>query len=214
MLELAIGFGAVLALAAALLAVPVLVALRVEWTETPQTSWRIRWLYGIVDVSSGRTEGAGEGRREAGTAQPAAEHERRRDEPKEARRGKRAGGPARGPRIALAVLRSPGFLVRAGRFLLSLRRLLKVESLFVHSEFGFDDPADTGQVYGALSPLLAAATAAGLDLDCRPNFLQSCFDGAAGATLRIRPLAVMSTIAGFLFSVPVLRAGVVAWRSS
>ena len=68
----------------------------------------------------------------------------------------------------------------------------------VRTAFGFDNPADTGIVYGLLSPLLMFATARGLSLECRPMFEESGLRGAVSATVQVRPLSVCGAFAAFL----------------
>jgi hypothetical protein len=115
--------------------------------------------------------------------------------------------------MAVAVFRTRGFIGRVGRLAASLFRRVRLEAFRLHMAFGFDDPADTGIACGLLSPLLVAAQARGLDIECRPMFTDAGLRGVVGATLRVRPLLVIGTLLAFLFSPPVIRAAGSAWRA-
>ena len=115
--------------------------------------------------------------------------------------------------MGIAALRTRGLPSRLGRLALSLLRQAKLEEFRVRTAFGFDNPADTGIVYGLLSPLLMLATTRGLNLECRPMFEESGLRGAISATVHVRPLAVAGSLVAFLVSPPVIRAAGSAWRA-
>ena len=115
--------------------------------------------------------------------------------------------------MGIAALRTRGVPRRVGRLALALLRQAKLEVFHVRTAFGFDNPADTGVVYGLLSPLLLIATARGLNLECRPMFEESGLRGAVSATVRVRPLSVAGALSAFLFSPSVIRAAGAAWRA-
>ena len=66
--------------------------------------------------------------------------------------------------MGVAALRGRGFFDRVVRFAVALLRRVKVERFHLHTVFGFEDPADTGFVYGWLSPVLVMADVCGLDI--------------------------------------------------
>ncbi len=72
-----------------------------------------------------------------------------------------------------------------------------IERLHVDAEFGLGDPADTGQLYGQLTPFIHAS---GLHLDLRPNFAEICLRGTALLQFRF-------TLLGLIW--PLIRFG---WR--
>jgi hypothetical protein len=186
-----------LGLVAALLAAPVVLAIEAERTDTLAARWRVRWLFGLVDVDSSR-------RRPARPA-PA---------PSSAVRPRRAGDNRTGARIGLAVLRTPGLQRRMLRLTGALLRRVTFEEFHLRVAFGFDSPADTGIAYGVLSPALAIAQVRGLKVDCRPVFEESHLTGTLGATMRARPLSVAGALVAFLVSPPAMRAARAAWRAS
>ena len=198
MLTVGMVIGAVVALIVALLAVPFVLTLDAQRLETFEANWRVRWLFGLVDARSTR-------------------HRRKRSPP--ARPGamapgeKSAGDRRRGGGMGIAVVRTRGLLRRTGRLVMTLFRQVRFEEICVHTMFGLEDPADTGMVYGFLTPVLAAARTRRLDVDCRPMFTDTGWQGSVRATIRVRPLSVLAVIAVFLVSPPVIRALEVAWHS-
>ena len=96
---------------------------------------------------------------------------------------------------------------------MTLFRQVGVQEFRAHTTFGLEDPADTGIVYGFLTPLLVVARTRGLDVDCRPMFPERGWKASVNATIRVRPLSVLAARAAFLVSPPVIRALGVAWHS-
>ena len=82
-----------------------------------------------------------------------------------------------------------------------LDRPVELVEHVVHA-FGFDNPADTGVVYGVLAPWLVLAEQRGLNVECRPMFLESGLRGALHATIHIRPLAVLGTLLAYTATLP------------
>ena len=193
---------ALLLLAGATLAVPVAFAVHVERERELKVDWRLTWLFGLVEARSGtRRTRSRRGTKPGEPARTAAEHAA---SPPPARRG---------PRTALALLGTPGFLRRAGRLVKDLARLVACDVFSLHVEFGLDDPADTGRLYAALVPLQVAAMASQLDVRCQPNFLEPGLRGSCDTALHVTPLSVIGVLAGFLCSPPALRAARAVWKS-
>jgi hypothetical protein len=198
MLAVAAALAVLLALVVAALAVPVVLVFDAERVETLHARWRVRWLFGLVDVRSARERPAVPEPERPGAAKPARTPARRRK---------------RGARMAIAVLRTRGLLRRVGRLAVALGRQVKLEQFHLRTAFGFDDPADTGIVYGCLSPWLVMASVRGWNVECRPMFLESGLRGTAGGTVQVRPLSVAGALVAFLLSPPVVRAARSAWRA-
>ncbi|HXW06708.1 MAG TPA: DUF2953 domain-containing protein [Vicinamibacterales bacterium] len=180
-----------------LLAVPVVLVIDARRLDTLQAVWRVRWFFGLVDVRSGR-RGSPQPSRTGAEARPA--------------RAPARDGTGRA-RMALAVLRTRGLLRRVQRLALSLLRRARLEEFRLHMAFGFDNPADTGIVYGFLSPLLVLAEMRGLDVECRPMFPEAGLRGVFNATVSVRPLSVVGALVAFVLSPPVMRAARSAWRA-
>ena len=115
--------------------------------------------------------------------------------------------------MAVAILRTRGLFGRVLHLARALLRRVRLERLQLDTMFGFENPADTGFVYGCLSPVLVMADVRGLNIRCRPMFLESGVRGALRATIRVRPLLVVGPMVAFLVSPPVFRAARVAWRT-
>ena len=196
MLALVAALVAPIALMVATLAVPLVLFIEAERTDKLKVGWRLFWLFGLVKPRS-RTRSA-PSPPERADARPA-------ETAKERRRRRR--------RMAVAVLRTRGLSERVVQFALALLRRVTLERLQLDAMFGFENPADTGFVYGCLSPVLVMADVRGLSIRCRPMFLESGLRGAFRATIRVRPLLVLGPIVAFLVSPPVVRAARAAWRT-
>ena len=184
----------------ALLAIPVRFVVRLERTDRVRTSGRVRWLFGLADVPFGEEEST----REKPAPRPA---------PAPVARSVGRHWSGSHAAAGLAALRAKGFLRRAVRLLVALVRRITWEELSLCAEFGLDDPADTGRVYGALAPVFLTAAARGVDVRCEPNFLRTCLEGSCATTLRVVPLSVLAVVAQFVLSPPVWRAAL-AWRAA
>ena len=196
MLALAAALAAPVALIVAMLAVPLVLFIEAERTDTLKVRWRLFWLFGLVERRS---------RNGFAPPAPGRADARPADTPKKRKR--------RWRRIAVVVLRTRGLLARVVRLALALLRRVTLERLQLDTVFGFENPADTGFVYGCLSPVLVMAEVRGLNIRCRPMFLEPGVRGAFRATIRVRPLLVVGPIVAFLVSPPVFRAARVAWRT-
>jgi hypothetical protein len=190
MLVVAVTIAVSLALIAALLAVPVMLVVDAGRVEALKASWRIRWLFGAVDIRLPRE-------RTDSTDPPA----------------KSAGKRRRIARMVLAVVRTRGLVHRVMRACRDVCRHVTLDEFRLQTAFGFDNPADTGIVYGVLSPLVVLAGQRGLNVECRPMFLESGLQGALRARIHVRPIAVAGPLFTFLLSRPVRRAVKSAWRA-
>lgn len=196
---LLLGVAVIAAAIVILLAIPVRLSVRVEQTDHTRAEWRLRWLFGAVDVRLG-------GRQSRDGLETPEEPDQPKT-PKSTRRPRRRRGSV------LAVLRTPGFVQRVFRLVPDLIGRLRWEHVSLDATFGFEDPADTGQLYGALSPILVASRAQGWPIVCRPAFDRAGLEGTCAAAVRVRPLAVVWVAVRFALSLEVWRA-VRAWRRS
>ena len=196
MLALVAAVAALIALIVAMLAVPLVLFIEAERTGTLKVRWRVFWLFGLVRPRS---------RNRSAAPLPDRADARLAGTPKKRRASRR--------RVAVAVLRTRGLLQRIVRLTLALFRRIKIERIQVDTVFGFENPADTGFVYGCLSPALVIADIRGLNVRCRPMFTEAGLQGAFRATLRVRPLSMVGPMVAFLVSPPVIRAVHMAWRA-
>jgi hypothetical protein len=196
MLAVTATIAALLALTIGVLAVPLMFVLDVERADRLNVRWRVRWLFGLVNVRS--TKGLPESAAPARVgrqAQPSAK------------------GRRRAPYVGLALLTTRGFVGRVVQLVVRLLQRVKLERFHVDAAVGLDDPVETGVVYGYLSPLLMLADARGLDVRCRPMFAERGLRGNCGVTLHVRPISIAGTVVAFLLSPSVVRAMRAAWRA-
>lgn len=107
------------------------------------------------------------------------------DETKPRKKKKRGGGMSGKTGLRLA-RNAPGLL--SG--LLRRFRLTRLSA-----SFGLGDPADTGQVFGMLTPLLYALP--GTPITLRPDFGATRVTGAVDATIRVIPGSLAVPLIGF-----------------
>jgi hypothetical protein len=194
MFTIAITSAALLAAIVGLLAVPVVLVIDAERGETVNAQWHASWLFGLVRFHA---------RSSRQTTSKLAPGGRQTRAP-----GSRKGGR----RVGIAVWRTRGLVRRVVQLAITMCRRVTIERFCADVAFGFENPADTGFVYGCLSPLFMLASTHGLDLRCEPMFLGSGVTGVCGVTIRMRPLLVVGTVVSFLMSPPVIRALAAAWR--
>lgn len=174
---------------------PVSVAFDLERSTRVRATWRVRWLFGLVRVTGARPRP-----RKSSRPGPRPGDRRLPGGPKRPSSRGRSGG-----RIA-EFARTPGLASRVVRLLWDLLRHFTITGAYAYGTVGLDDPADTGELYGVLAPLLVTASVAGVDVRCRPDFEQAGLHGACGGCLRVRPVAVVWSCLRFLCSAPVLRS--------
>ncbi|HEX5217368.1 MAG TPA: hypothetical protein VFV98_18030 [Vicinamibacterales bacterium] len=198
MFGIAVAIAVLLTVVLALLAVPVVLVIDAERADRLRMTWRLRWLFGLVDIRSPRrVRTLPSSDRSAATRS----------------RPSTTGKRWRKTRMGLAVLRTRGLIRQVARLAWRVRRQITLKEFHVRTSFGLDDPAATGVVYGAISPLLVMARMGGVDVDCRPMFHESGLTGAVGGTIQVRPLSVVGALVAFLVSAPVLRSMRAAWRA-
>lgn len=71
----------------------------------------------------------------------------------------------------------------------ALRRI-HLDRLRLRAVFGFADPADTGQVFGQLTPLVYGVPCARCEVQIEPDFDGPRFEGSADVSIHLTPLAV------------------------
>lgn len=84
-------------------------------------------------------------------------------------------------------------------------RRIHIDRLAVNADFGLADPADTGRVYGYLTPVIYATHSPRLALDLRPDFTRARLSGQAEAALHLTPGALAWPAIRFAWAVFVAR---------
>lgn len=180
-----------------LLIAPVSVAFDLERSTHLRATWRVRWLFGLVRVTRTRPRP-----RPPNSSRPGPRPDDGRQRWPQWRPSLSGGSVGRMAEFA----RTPGLASRVVRLLLDLIRHVTIKDAYAYGALGLEDPADTGELYGVLSPLLVTASVAGVDVRCRPDFEQPGLRGSCGGRLRVRPVAVLWSCFRFLCSAPVLRS--------
>ncbi len=78
-----------------------------------------------------------------------------------------------------------------------LLRQIELEEFRLTGRFGTGDPADTGAVFGMVSPLLYGIQTKRVSITLKPDFNDACLDGRLRAALRITPIALLPPILRF-----------------
>ncbi len=98
------------------------------------------------------------------------------------RKSRRSGRTGAGPRVGKAAI----------RLLPDLVRRIHLDHFIADAAFGFDDPADTGLVFGLATPLLyGTAGHRKIEAKLRPDFSGAHFDGTLDTALHITPVALL-----------------------
>jgi hypothetical protein len=75
-----------------------------------------------------------------------------------------------------------------------------VRELTVRLRAGLDDPADTGMLWGALAPLLAAADNHPGSIELEPDFAKSCFELRGRCRFTLVPMRYLLVLVVFLLN--------------
>lgn len=88
------------------------------------------------------------------------------------------------------------------RMIMQVLRRISVLEASVEGTFGLPDPADTGAVYGVLTPLIfATPRSSRARWAIEPDFHNAGFSGTAALRLRLRPVALVSPLTAFVWRV-------------
>ena len=202
MLQLAAVLASLVLFVVALLAIPVSLVVDIERTAWFQTRLRLRWLFGLVDVEMGRQRERGSPPGRPSNKAEQSRHVATRSRPR-----------GRGPAIAMALVRTEGLIARVLLLLQDLAVRFSFQDIYLRVDFGLDDPADTGRLYGTLAPVMFAAEAGGCDVRCWPNFQEPSLRGSCGGRIQARPISVLGVVIRFLGSPAILRAIRAVWAA-
>jgi hypothetical protein len=84
-------------------------------------------------------------------------------------------------------------------------RQVHVDRFRFDADFGLGDPAETGELYGWLCPLLFATPLRRADIHLRPDFTARRFDGQLDLSLHFTPILLAGPMLGFAWRVFVRR---------
>lgn len=167
-----------------LLTVPIDLVFNISKRDNVASSVRVGWLFGLIgkDIS---------GRRKQTKAKVK----------KKKKRKKRSVKPF------LAVARTRGFLKHFIRFIKDILRRIKIREACIEIKLGLADPADTGFLFAAVTPLLtfAGVQKPNIDINIQPDFDEEKFWGYAKGDLRLYPIRFIKPLLLFIFSLTTLR---------
>ena len=167
-----------------LLIVPIDLIFNISKRDNIESRVRIGWLFGLIgkDISIRRKQAKVKVNKE--------------------KKKKRSVKPL------LAVVRTRGFLKRFLRFNKDIIRRIEIRNLYVHLELGLADPADTGFLFAAVTPLLtfAGVKKPTIHINIQPDFDQEKLRGYAKGDLRLYPIRFIKPLLLFIFSLTTLRA--------
>lgn len=190
-------FSALLLLPLVVLAIPIEIEYRYDSTATQKSVTRIVWLFGLIRFQLG------------GASDRAIHFDDIPDIPTEQRRTShpRSGRNKKGLRVFLALLRSEGFIRRALRLLYEILTVARIKELRGQIQFGLDDPADTGRLYGLLAPGLSFLYALPqVEFAATPVFDRNTAEADLQTKIRLVPLNYPKAVLLFLCSPETRRA--------
>jgi len=168
------------------LCVPVDLVFNIGKRDHIESRVRIGWLFGLIgkDIS---------GRRKQAKVKVKVKKKKRK---------KRSFKPL------LAVVRTRGLLKHVIRFIKDIIRRIKIRNLYIHLKLGLADPADTGFLFAAVTPLLTFARVQKptIHVNIQPDFEQENLQGYAEGGVRVYPIQFIRPLLLFIFSLTTLRA--------
>ena len=177
---------ALLAGLAALLAVPLELALQVRGLEPLRGGVAVRGMFGLLRWRFEWPRGAA-----PAPSKPAARRERRRDG-------------------AVTALRDPDFRQRSIRFARDLLDVVQVQDLRLQLRLGLGDPADMARLWAMVLPLQGMLRRLpGARVSIEPDFTEAALDFDGSGRLRLAPLRVLVLAIAFALAPSARRA----WRT-
>lgn len=174
--------GIVLALAATVLALPVTLGLRLQSAPRPRTRVFVGLLGGVAPKLVAHDS----------WAEPKKKKQRKAER---ARQKKRKGRREKAPSVPRWL---PRMIRAAPRLLIGLVRPIRLTRLSLDADIGLGDPADTGQLYGAIEALLRPLPLPSLaTVAIRPDFTGPRAEGTLDAEIRFVPVAFVPPLVAF-----------------
>jgi hypothetical protein len=169
-----------------LLTVPIDLVFNVGKRDHIESRVRIGWLFGLIgkDIRARKKQA------------------KAKVKVKKKKRKKRSVKPL------LAIVRTRGLLKHVIRFIKDIIRRIKIRNLYIHLKLGLADPADTGFLFAAVTPLLtfAGVQKPTIHVNIQPDFEQENLQGYAEGGVRVYPIQFIKPLLLFIFSLTTLRA--------
>ena len=110
-------------------------------------------------------------------------------------------------RSILAMLRTKGFPQKLLRFVRDSFRILRIHELKLNLRYGLGDPAETGLLFGAISPAMVYVRSfSSVDIQIQPDFEQLYLGGYFKGDVRLFPIQFVGPLARLTFSITTIRA--------
>lgn len=170
----------ILILLAILLAIPVDLVFSLDKDVGFKSRARVGWLFGLV----GRD----------------IRYEKRKPD-----KGKRR--KAKNIKPLLALIKTRGFLQKLFKFIRDILSRCKVHELKLNLQFGLDDPAETGLLFAAITPVLVYVDVfSSFNIQINPDFRQESLRGYSKVDIRACPIQLVLPLMLFAFSPTTIRA--------
>ena len=177
----------------ALLAMPVTLSFRLAWPDVADNDVRLGWAFGLVRVNFPTTP--------AGPDRPSGQQPMDRQAPSSRRKVN-----------VWAAIRQSGFRRRVGRFMGDLWRAVHKRDVRLRVRIGLGDPADTGQLWGAIGPVSGVlGNFRDIAIFIEPEFQEETLALAGSGRIRIVPLQLLYLAVGLGLS-PAIWRGLRAMR--
>ena len=174
------------------LVVPIDIELTYNNQAQNKSRTRITWLFGLISFDVKEIK---KSKFKIKTTKPLRHKEKKRKEKTD------------GLKSVLVLIQSKGFLRRVIRLIREIIAVAEIGRLDWHLGFGLDDPADTGRVYGMLSPAFSFMYACPrIHFSFVPLFGRMTLETKINAAIRIVPMKFVLAVLSFIFSAENFRA--------
>ncbi|MFH1382084.1 MAG: DUF2953 domain-containing protein [Chloroflexota bacterium] len=171
------------------LSIPVGLELNLDLDGRPSFKMKLAWFFGLVRQEIKKSEKKPEDRERVAKG----------------KRKSQRKGP--GIRTALEILRVRGLLKQIKILLKSILRLPKIRDIEGDLRVGLGDPADTGQLFAFIGPIMPFLASTFLNkVKVQPSFAaEALLEGSVRGAMILRPIQLIPPLLRFVFSLPVLR---------
>lgn len=103
--------------------------------------------------------------------------------------------------------RLPTFRQRLVLFVRDFWRALHPKNMSVRLRFGLGDPAETGQLWSVVGPVVAMlATVRQVSVDVQPEFFESTVEADSDGSMRVIPLQLIALLVALMLSPSIWKA--------
>ena len=180
-----------------ILSVPLDFVFDISARKSPSFSFRLLWLFGLVDTDLKKSEGKSEQKKKSSKEKP-------KKRPKI-----RAG-------TIYQVLQIRGLYNHIIRFLRGVLHSFKIKYLKINMRIGLEDPSDTGLLFAITAPANYLFSYLPYDFSFQPSFeSETILEGNLKGDLRLKPIKLVPPIFKFIFSfqsMKILKILIAEWK--